>query len=202
MKKVNKKIRAIRALVVENLKEGTINVEYDKSKFDSLIKNKEDYEVTKIYELTNSIKDYVLNKLIKNSDIDKSEKFITQLSDIEMFLDILPKITDIPYKTTSKKDMKELEEDLKNPPEVLVIISNTVSNMLLGILLDFLKNIKTVSELPQEAQELILKSTEIQELQEQLDEENKIKEDVKEVKNTINLIKKTETNAEVKEIGE
>ena len=202
MKKVNKKIRAIRALVVENLKEGTINVEYDKSKFDSLIKNKEDYEVTKIYELTNSIKDYVLNKLIKNSDIDKSEKFITQLSDIEMFLDILPKITDIPYKTTSKKDMKELEEDLKNPPEVLVVISNTVSNMLLGILLDFLKNIKTVSELPQEAQELILKSTEIQELQEQLDEENKIKEDVKEVKNTINLIKKTETNAEVKEIGE
>lgn len=202
MKKVNKKIRAIRALVVENLKEGTINVEYDKSKFDSLIKNKEDYEVTKIYELTNSIKDYVLNKLIKNSDIDKSEKFITQLSDIEMFLDILPKITDIPYKSTSKKDMKELEEDLKNPPEVLVIISNTVSNMLLGILLDFLKNIKTVSELPQEAQELILKSTEIQELQEQLDEENKIKEDVKEVKNTINLIKKTETNAEVKEIGE
>ena len=202
MKKVNKKIRAIRALVVENLKEGTINVEYDKSKFDNLIKNKEDYEVTKIYELTNSIKDYVLNKLIKNSDIDKSEKFITQLSDIEMFLDILPKITDIPYKTTSKKDMKELEEDLKNPPEVLVIISNTVSNMLLGILLDFLKNIKTVSELPQEAQELILKSTEIQELQEQLDEENKIKEDVKEVKNTINLIKKTETNAEVKEIGE
>ena len=202
MKKVNKKIRAIRALVVENLKEGTINVEYDKSKFDSLIKNKEDYEVTKIYELTNSIKDYVLNKLIKNSDIDKSEKFITQLSDTEMFLDILPKITDIPYKTTSKKDMKELEEDLKNPPEVLVIISNTVSNMLLGILLDFLKNIKTVSELPQEAQELILKSTEIQELQEQLDEENKIKEDVKEVKNTINLIKKTETNAEVKEIGE
>ena len=119
-----------------------------------------------------------------------------------MFLDILPKITDIPYKSTSKKDMKELEEDLKNPPEVLVIISNTVSNMLLGILLDFLKNIKTVSELPQEAQELILKSTEIQELQEQLDEENKIKEDVKEVKNTINLIKKTETNAEVKEIGE
>lgn len=202
MKKVNKKIRAIRALVVENLKEGTINVEYDKSKFDSLIKNKEDYEVTKIYELTNSIKNYVLDKLIKNSDIDKSEKFITQLSDIEMFLDILPKITDIPYKTTSKKDMKELEEDLKNPPEVLVIISNTVSNMLLGILLDFLKNIKTVSELPQEAQELILKSTEIQELQEQLDEENKIKEDVKEVKNTINLIKKTETNAEVKEIGE
>ena len=202
MKKVNKKIRAIRALVVENLKEGTINVEYDKSKFDSLIKNKEDYEVTKIYELTNSIKDYVLNKLIKNSDIDKSEKFTTQLSDIEMFLDILPKITDIPYKSTSKKDMKELEEDLKNPPEVLVIISNTVSNMLLGILLDFLKNIKTVSELPQEAQELILKSTEIQELQEQLDEENKIKEDVKEVKNTINLIKKTETNAEVKEIGE
>lgn len=202
MKKVNKKIRAIRALVVENLKEGTINVEYDKSKFDNLIKNKEDYEVTKIYELTNSIKDYVLNKLIKNSDIDKSEKFITQLSDIEMFLDILPKITDIPYKSTSKKDMKELEEDLKNPPEVLVIISNTVSNMLLGILLDFLKNIKTVSELPQEAQELILKSTEIQELQEQLDEENKIKEDVKEVKNTINLIKKTETNAEVKEIGE
>ena len=82
MKKVNKKIRAIRALVVENLKEGTINVEYDKSKFDNLIKNKEDYEVTKIYELTNSIKDYVLNKLIKNSDIDKSEKFITQLSDI------------------------------------------------------------------------------------------------------------------------
>lgn len=202
MKKVNKKIRAIRALVVENLKEGTINVEYDKSKFDSLIKNKEDYEVTKIYELTNSIKNYVLDKLIKNSDIDKSEKFITQLSDIEMFLDILPKITDIPYKSTSKKDMKELEEDLKNPPEVLVIISNTVSNMLLGILLDFLKNIKTVSELPQEAQELILKSTEIQELQEQLDEENKIKEDVKEVKNTINLIKKTETNAEVKEIGE
>ena len=113
MKKVNKKIRAIRALVVENLKEGTINVEYDKSKFDSLIKNKEDYEVTKIYELTNSIKNYVLDKLIKNSDIDKNEKFITQLSDTEMFLDILPKITDIPYKTTSKKDMKELEEDLR-----------------------------------------------------------------------------------------
>lgn len=198
MKKVNKKIRTIRALVVENLKEGTITVEYDKSKFDNLIKNKEDYEVTKIYELTNSIKDYILNKLITNSDIDKNEKFTTQLSDTEMFIDILPKITDIPYKATSKKDMKELEEDLKNPPEVLVVISNTVSNMLLGILLDFMKNIKTVSELPQEAQELILKSGEIQELQQQADIENKIKEDTKEVENTINLIKETET----KVIGE
>ena len=140
--------------------------------------------------------------MIKNSGIDKNEKFTTQLSDTEMFLDILPKITDIPYKATSKKDMKELGEDLKNPPEVLVIISNTVSNMLLGILLDFMKNIKTVSELPQEAQELILKSTEIQELQKQVDEENKIKEDIKEVENIIHEVKTIEENSEVQKIGE
>ena len=198
MIKVNKSLKKIKCLVVEDFTNGEIKTIYDKRKFKEFIDNKEQFDVTKIFELNTETRNKLLNKLMEKSKINKDSKLETNITDMEMIRDILPIMTDIPYNTNTKKGLKELEEDLENPPEILLEIINVVSSMLIKILVGVVNNIKTVSEMPKEAQELLLKSNDLEILQEQANKEKEIKQNVKEVENIIYEIKETEN----KVIGE
>lgn len=184
MIRVNTEMNKIKCLVKEDFETGIISVEYNKSKFEEILKENTFWEVTKIFELTKENKDYLINKLVSNSEVNNEDKLESNVSDIEVIRDILPIVTDIPY-TLEDEDISELQERLENPSEVLQKIVDIVSNMLLSVFTDFIKNVKTIDSLPKETQELLQLSLEKEELQKQLDEENELKASVKELEDIV-----------------
>lgn len=184
MIRVSKEINKIKCLIIENFQNGTITVEYDKRKFEEILKENTFWEVTKIYELTKENKDYLINKLVSNSEVNEEEKLESNVSDIEVIRDILPIVTDIPY-TLEEDDIAELQERLENPSEVLQKIVDIVSNMLLSVFTDFINNIKSIDNLPKETQELLEMTIKKEELQKQLADENELKNSLEELENIV-----------------
>ena len=184
MIRVSKIYDSIRALIVEDFQNGSVTVEYNKSKFEEILKENTFWEVTKIYEITKETRELLVNKLLQNSEVNEDGKAQSSISEIELIADILPIITDIPY-TLEEEDMEELKERLENPTEVLQKISNVVYTMLINVFNDFIKDTKEIENLPKEAQELIKMALEKEELQKQLDEENELKDSVKELETIV-----------------
>ena len=184
MIRVNKIYDSIKCLVIENFQTGAITVEYNKSKFEEILKENTFWEVTKIYELTKENKDYLINKLVSNSEVNNEDKLESNVSDIEVIRDILPIVTDIPY-TLEEDDIEELQERLENPSEVLQKIVDIVSNMLLSVFTDFINNIKSIDNLPKETQELLEMTIKKEELQKQLEDESELKNSLEELENIV-----------------
>ena len=196
MIRVNKIYDSIKCLVIENFQTGAITVEYNKSKFEEILKENTFWEVTKIYELTKSTKslylsaitkenkDYLINKLVSNSEVNNEDKLESNVSNIEVIRDILPIVTDIPY-TLEEDDIEELQERLENPSEVLQKIVDIVSNMLLSVFTDFINNIKSIDNLPKETQELLEMTIKKEELQKQLEDESELKNSLEELENIV-----------------
>jgi hypothetical protein len=185
MIRVNKIYDLIKCLIIENFQNGTVTVEYNKSKFEEILKENTFWEVTKIYEITKETRELLVNKLLQNSEVNEDGKAQSSISETELIVDILPIISDIPYDLSLEEDMEELKERLENPTEVLQKISKVVYTMLITVFNDFIKDTKEIENLPKETQELLQMALEKEELQKQLDEENELKDSVKELETIV-----------------
>ena len=185
MIRVSREYNSIRALIVESFEKGTITVEYDKRKFEEILNYNTFWEVTKVFELTKENKDIITNKLIAKSELNEENKLTTSLTDFEMIRDILPIVTDIPYDLEVESDREELNELLVNPTEIFNLILSIVSNMLMGVMTSFMKDIESIDNLPKEALDLLKLSVEKDKLQEQLNIENELKDDIKELEELV-----------------
>ena len=185
MIRVSKIYDSIKCLIIENFQNGTVTVEYNKGKFEEILKENTFWEVTKIYEITKETRELLVNKLLQNSEVDENGKAKSSISETELIVDILPIISDIPYTLELEEDMEELKEILKNPTEVLQKISNVVYAMLINVFNDFIKQTKDIENLPKETQDLLQMALEKEELQKQLDEENELKDSVKELETIV-----------------
>lgn len=174
MIRLPKEINKIKALVIEDFSTGRINVEYDKRKFEETLKESTFWEVTKIYELTNGNRDYLINEILSNGNVNEENKLDISIDGEDVVRKILPIMTDIPFDKDILEDMKELKEILKNPTEVFKIIVDIVSDILSNVLNDFIKNINKINNLPKETQEILKQSIERDELQKQVDDKKEL----------------------------
>ena len=181
MIRLPKEINKIKALVIEDFSTGKINVEYDKRKFEGILKESSFWEVTKIYELTNENRSYLINEILGNGNVNEENKLDVSIDGEDVIKKILPVVTDIPFDKNVLEDMEELKEILKNPTEVFKIIVDIVSDILSDSLNDFIKNINKINNLPKETQEILKKSIEKGELQEQFNDEKELKNNIEEL---------------------
>ena len=94
MKRIKSEYNKIRALVVQDFVTGSISTIYDKSKFEDILTNYTEWEVTKIYEVTKEQEEEWLQLMLNNT-----EDGIVNVDVQDLFVSILPVITDIPFDT-------------------------------------------------------------------------------------------------------
>lgn len=152
MKRLSKELSRIKCLVIEDFgKSGTagaIKVEYDKTKFEDILSRYTDWEVTKIFEPTQDQKTYIILKLLKNWNFDKKEgEDHTHLDMDDMFFEILPMLTDMPFDVNKEEDAEELREIIYNPPEVVAIIETEITKMIFRLMSNYIDNMKVTDHL-------------------------------------------------------
>ena len=185
MIRLPKEINNIKALVIEDFSTGKVSVEYDKRKFETILNKSTYWEITKIYELTNDNRDYLINEILNNGKINEENKIDVSINGEDIIRNILPIITDIPFDKNIIEDMEELKELLKNPTEVFKVVVGVVSDLLSNTLNDFIRNVNKIDELPKETQEILKQSIEKDDLQKQVNDEKKLKNNIKELESIV-----------------
>lgn len=182
MKRVSKEINKIKALVIESFETGEIKTYYNKGEFENLLSKYTENEITKVFEITNKIKEIILNILIKNMKLDEEGKATTEINSIEMIAKIFPTMTDMDFNIDLEEDVEYLSELIETPTEWMREVNDVVIPRITKITKELMKDMEKFNSLPKEKQEEILKESERllgeQQLQEVEEDLNKLKDNI------------------------
>ena len=151
MKRIKSEYNKIRALVVQDFVTGDISTIYDKSKFEDILTNYTEWEVTKIYEVTKEQEDEWLQLMLNNT-----EEGIVNVDVQDLFVSILPIMTDIPFDTSIAEDKAELEEMIEFGGEYFNEVKKAVEKILVHILNNFKEKLDNFNSLSEEDKANIL----------------------------------------------
>ena len=151
MKRIKSEYNKIRALVVQDFVTGSISTIYDKSKFEDILTNYTDWEVTKIYEVTKEQEEEWLQLMLNNT-----EDGMVNVDIQDLLVSILPTITDIPFDTSIEEDKTELEEMVEFGGEYFNEVKKAVEKTLVRILNNFKEKLDNFNSLSEEDKANIL----------------------------------------------
>lgn len=191
MRRVSKELSRIKCLVVEDFGKsntaGAIVVEYDKSKFEDILSKYTEWEVTKIFEPNQEQKTYIILKLLKNWKFNKKDgEDDTHIEIEDMFFEILPMLTDMPFDVNKEEDAEELRETILNPPEVVATIETEITKMIFRLMSNYIENIRATDHLSKPLKEAYMLELE----NEVLDINKSEKENMEDIEKGIEEIEK------------
>ena len=151
MRRIKSEYNKIRALVVQDFTTGDISTIYDKSKFEDILINYTDWEITKIYEVTKEQEEEWLQLMLNNT-----EDGMVNVDIQDLLVSILPTITDIPFDTSIEEDKTELEEMVEFGGEYFNEVKKAVEKTLVRILNNFKEKLDNFNSLSEEDKANIL----------------------------------------------
>lgn len=182
MKKISKELLKVKALIIEDFKSGEIKTYYNKNEFEELLSRYTENEITRVFEITDKIRETVLELLIKSMKVDSEGGATVEINSIEMISKIFPIITDMDFTIDLEEDIQYISELIENPTEWMEEVSGVVIPRIAKLTKELEKDLDKFNALPKEQQQRIIKETEKllseKQLQEVEDDINKLKDNI------------------------
>ncbi|MGL5328842.1 MAG: hypothetical protein ACRDD7_06210 [Peptostreptococcaceae bacterium] len=141
------KRRDLKCIIIEDFETGRVfKINKPNDIKEALLKYSEN-EITKIYNPTKEQK----AKIFKIMEISEKEgKVVTQIKGEDVLIALIPMLTDIKIDLTLNEDLELIEEIIEDPNEVFEIVSRELNDILLSININYIENLKLISQLPSE----------------------------------------------------
>ena len=169
MRKLPIEIMKINALVIEHPEdENKVDIIKDKSKFEEILNSElQPWQINKVFELTGDTSNKILEIIVNNSKLDKDNlKMSTELKKSNIFVDILPLITDMDINLELPEDKEYIEFMLSLNKPIINSIVGVASDLILNIMDELVRNIKKTNSLPKNIKQLIEEKNKVEQLEE------------------------------------
>lgn len=141
------KRRKLKCIVVEDFETGRVFKVIDNEKIEECINKYSQYEITKIYNPSREQKEKIY-KLLEISE--EKGKVVTSVKGEDILIAMIPMLTDIKIDLTLNEDIELIESIISDPNEVFDLVARELNEILLMINLNYIENLKLISQLPSE----------------------------------------------------
>lgn len=147
---INRELGRLKALVIEDFENaGKVSTYYDKSKFQGLLNKYTEWEITKIFEPTESQNKDILTKMLEKAvanDKDGKGAIQTEILMIDMLLIVIPTLTDIKVDLSVEEDKEYIEGLIKEPTEVFRVVINILKDIITELFKGYVEKMDEFTE--------------------------------------------------------